>query len=917
MTRSSGKRGVRHPHRKPLLPIYNPSSNAKSETSNWTMKAGGIFALLVFVVVILMGFLGGKDHKTAVVQPIGTPSANGHLEANASGGAEALTKPRDALKSTDAAVDRLKALGILADQRDARKTNSADTRNDASSDDDAGVNTKPLAAGSNLQDAAREGDRHKTSKVQDSGASPRLNTMISKVPRGSPKNDKSAFKPSANPSAKARSKANVGGVTSNKNKLATNPSVIPSNEASEVNVSGDAGTSTVLNEPRDTLERKSAVVNQSEWLSAKERSEAIASGGAKSLINSAEHRDALNADLSLYAPLSTPSSAPSDNKDDAGSDEPVFVPLTDLMNSIGVDQVSTGKEHKPDAVHQTGTRSNDIASGDANALDSLVLANHLVTSKRKSAVVHQRGSPSATEPSNDNISSGDGISANISADKLVARNVIPSREASNVTSSNALSNGHDGLGADDEKYTDNMRILVGNEDFLRDISMCALILTGNNLVEARRWLQGNSDQEPSPDAVRSFLDSKKHKPVENFAAALDLLTQYAAANDGPVVVELSEDDSDDDVITGSFGSVTPGSLPEDFVDVGHSGGDGGVPDPEREANVDLNSEDHRDDELKEIELTPTPGPSDVDELKQRFPGYNEGRYNAALTKSRGDLNEAVKLLSSIQVPTRTATQDRLKHIWDSFSRKNGRSIVHRLIYAPGWQPGEKLGLFDWRIIPKPDVTALHIRCIRHKNLVYEETEYEYLLPVLSAVHSDDDVLALSPDGRDRFKKEHLEKFECNQPLTPHISTVNTVPLQTSGPNTDSPLSSNVSGAKGLDTSHDSNQTSNVSTDASPNPSVSGANGVLSSPNSNQTSNVSTAPMVIAKRLDHTIDPPNWNCRKNNGGCGRRNSAKSSSCLRCAKKRGAADFVQVNALFKATGGCEVFFQNQASDTGVCP
>eukprot|EP01083_Nonionella_stella_P037450 102084_1 len=734
MTRSSGKRGVRHPHRKPLLPIYNPSSNAKSETSNWTMKAGGIFALLVFVVVILMGFLGGKDHKTAVVQPIGTPSANGHLEANASGGAEALTKPRDALKSTDAAVDRLKALGILADQRDARKTNSADTRNDASSDDDAGVNTKPLAAGSNLQDAAREGDRHKTSKVQDSGASPRLNTLISKVPRGGPKKDKSAFKPSANPSAKARSKANVGGVTSNKNKLATNPSVIPSNEASEVNVSGDAGTSTVLNEPRDTLERKSAVVNQSEWLSAKERSEAIASGGAKSLINSAEHRDALNADLSLYAPLSTPSSAPSDNKDDAGSDE--------------------------------------VVSRDASSSE------------------------------------------------------IPKEETKR---SDVPSNYVDGAGSDDEKYKDNLSILV--KEYLRDMSMFALILTGNDLEEAKSWLQGNSDQEPSPDAVRSFLDSKKHKPVENFAAALDLLTQYAAANDGPVVVELSEDDSDDDVITGSFGSVTPGSLPEDFVDVGHSGGDGGVPDPEREANVDLNSEDHRDDELKEIELTPTPGPSDVDELKQRFPGYNEGRYNAALTKSRGDLNEAVKLLSSIQVPTRTATQDRLKHIWDSFSRKNGRSIVHRLIYAPGWQPGEKLGLFDWRIIPKPDVTALHIRCIRHKNLVYEETEYEYLLPVLSAVHSDDDVLALSPDGRDRFKKEHLEKFECNQPLTPHISTVNTVPLQTSG----------------------------LNTDASPNQSVSGANGVLSSPNSNQTSNVSTAPMVIAKRLDHTIDPPNWNC----------------------------------------------------------
>eukprot|EP01083_Nonionella_stella_P077884 212911_1 len=76
-------------------------------------------------------------------------------------------------------------------------------------------------------------------------------------------------------------------------------------------------------------------------------------------------------------------------------------------------------------------------------------------------------------------------------------------------------------------------------------------------------------------------------------------------------------------------------------------------------------------------------------------------------------------------------------------------------------------------------------------------------------------------------------------------------------------------------------------------------------------------MEIVEHLDHNITPPDWGCRKEEGGCSRSNPGYYSSCAFCGRKRGVQNFVQVNALFKSTDGCKVFFQNQAEDTGVCP
>eukprot|EP01083_Nonionella_stella_P175602 611995_1 len=148
------------------------------------------------------------------------------------------------------------------------------------------------------------------------------------------------------------------------------------------------------------------------------------------------------------------------------------------------------------------------------------------------------------------------------------------------------------------------------------MSMFALILTGNDLEEAKSWLQGNSDQVPSPDDVRE-LTSKHKQPVENFADAVALL-EGAAANDGTELVvdatditvpidddhkskEVSEHDSDDDVMSESLDQSrnTPGALPS-IVGV-----------------ADSNLDDHHDEE-KDSELSPTPGPSDGSEDDTQF-----------------------------------------------------------------------------------------------------------------------------------------------------------------------------------------------------------------------------------------------------------------------------------------------------------
>eukprot|EP01083_Nonionella_stella_P246216 855092_1 len=56
-------------------------------------------------------------------------------------------------------------------------------------------------------------------------------------------------------------------------------------------------------------------------------------------------------------------------------------------------------------------------------------------------------------------------------------------------------------------------------------------------------------------------------------------------------------------------------------------------------------------------------------------------------------------------------------------------------------------------------------------------------------------------------------------------------------------------------------------------------------------------MEIVEHLDHNITPPDWGCRKEEGGCSRSNPGYYSSCAFCGRKRGVQNFVQVNALFK--------------------